>query len=656
MEDKKISPKRSLFQPDLPHPFPEDSLRPSDNRPGSERPVPGLQGADDDDYRGLVFQEPSRRVFQAGRPPDTERRLDRHQVKHRRSRRGCFTCRARKVKCDETRPVCVRCRKACKECKFPEESGSLSKDRHATSHARAHSQGERVPIGHESLRSMRHSRSIDSLRAPEVTTRPPPSIPDDELSPSSSSTAPPKSLSSEEFSVSSSSTAPPRHVLSRALISQRTSPELQFYLDFYRKHLSYHHFMWNHDCCDFISSYLPDEALEFEPLLYALIALSSYVYTVSRKPNGSLQDFIPFYSKSLSLLRRHLGNGDGNTLQFLMAILMLATFEEYLGDLISVTAHSEAARSIITATYTPEEMTESIYTAKILEWYLHFDLYSALLSGNETIHQRWFMALHGYWDHLKREHSENFDYMIEERFSAIRVLAADLGNLTTRHRHSPPDSPAFKADAVALSRRVTAWYKDLDPPGFNIKHILEDPKAPPPMTPKSDRIWPYCVVLMKFWSCEMMMKLQLAKIPHHADEMTPDVGLLAGKICKMYEAIVLHDPVPGAAHGIYTTLGPVGIVLAKSPEGNLWYRRHLASIESMGRVFSGPYRERLTAVLQCDPDWWLPNDELRTPIIKAVRQFMVDRMADSKTPKDRHKDLASLAGFFDKLNMNASKE
>ncbi|TIB82299.1 hypothetical protein E3Q06_00326 [Wallemia mellicola] len=39
--------------------------------------------------------------------------------KFRRSRKGCYTCRARKIKCDEGRPVCHRCQVAKRECKFP---------------------------------------------------------------------------------------------------------------------------------------------------------------------------------------------------------------------------------------------------------------------------------------------------------------------------------------------------------------------------------------------------------------------------------------------------------------------------------------------------------------------------------------------------------
>lgn len=44
-------------------------------------------------------------------PPKTQRNRRKStpgpdHIKHRRTRSGCFTCRGRRVKCDETRPIC----------------------------------------------------------------------------------------------------------------------------------------------------------------------------------------------------------------------------------------------------------------------------------------------------------------------------------------------------------------------------------------------------------------------------------------------------------------------------------------------------------------------------------------------------------------------
>ena len=647
---KRSMSDKSVFQPYLSRPFPDDFSHTAGYGTGSpDNPdMPSGDDDDDDDDEGITLQEPSQHVFQSVGPAESSGRVpERQPVKHRRSRKGCFTCRARKVKCDETRPVCIRCRKACKECKFPEETGP-SKDRKAPAPAREEPQTEPLRVEDESTPSLTHSKSSESLGRSETPSTQPKSLPES-LSMTRTPTARPRSVPGSLGRSEEASTSPaPAQMPSMEPISA----EMQFYLDFYQKEMSYHHFQWNYDCCNFITSYLVLQAQAFEPLLYAVVALAAYMYTVNRKPNGTLQDFLPFYSKSLLLLRTHLESSNGTLPQFLMTMLTLALIEGYFGDLVNLTSHQNAARRIITAAYTPETMTESVYMTKILDWYLHFDLYMGLLSGNESIDQRWFLAVHTYWDKMKKEHSENKEYGYEERFSATRVLAAGLGNLTVSHRHSPPDDPDFRSEAEALSRQVTAWYKDLEAPDFDLKQVLENPSVAPPTSPSTGNIWPYCSTVMKFWSCELLLKLQLAKIPNYSDDVASEVAVLAGKLCKMYEAFKNFDPTPGAAIGMFSVLGPAGFVLAKSLEGCMWYRRQLAATESSGIVFSRPYRQRFSAVLQIDSDWWLPNEEMRTPIIKAVRQFADDRTNESNVQQERHKDLASLAGFFDKMSIS----
>ena len=42
-------------------------------------------------------------------------------LKRRRTRNGCLTCRARRVCCDDARPICERCRKGKRVCERPEQ-------------------------------------------------------------------------------------------------------------------------------------------------------------------------------------------------------------------------------------------------------------------------------------------------------------------------------------------------------------------------------------------------------------------------------------------------------------------------------------------------------------------------------------------------------
>ncbi|KAM7207492.1 hypothetical protein V8F20_002178 [Naviculisporaceae sp. PSN 640] len=44
--------------------------------------------------------------------------------RHKKSRRGCLECKRRHIKCDETRPHCINCTTAERECSFPAGSGS----------------------------------------------------------------------------------------------------------------------------------------------------------------------------------------------------------------------------------------------------------------------------------------------------------------------------------------------------------------------------------------------------------------------------------------------------------------------------------------------------------------------------------------------------
>ncbi|GFZ49763.1 hypothetical protein JCM24511_07166 [Saitozyma sp. JCM 24511] len=55
-------------------------------------------------------------------------RLDTARASEKRSRRGCATCRARRVKCDEQQPVCGECARRKDECTWTTivQSGSAT--------------------------------------------------------------------------------------------------------------------------------------------------------------------------------------------------------------------------------------------------------------------------------------------------------------------------------------------------------------------------------------------------------------------------------------------------------------------------------------------------------------------------------------------------
>ncbi|KDR75227.1 hypothetical protein GALMADRAFT_249209 [Galerina marginata CBS 339.88] len=52
----------------------------------------------------------------SSRPDMTQRK----RPKYTRSKTGCLTCRVKKIKCDETKPNCMRCTHGSRECSWPE--------------------------------------------------------------------------------------------------------------------------------------------------------------------------------------------------------------------------------------------------------------------------------------------------------------------------------------------------------------------------------------------------------------------------------------------------------------------------------------------------------------------------------------------------------
>ncbi|KAF7618004.1 hypothetical protein AFLA_006911 [Aspergillus flavus NRRL3357] len=56
------------------------------------------------------------------------RQEKRHRARHLKSRKGCYTCKQRRVKCDEVRPVCGACSFRGESCSFPPPAPSIMTD------------------------------------------------------------------------------------------------------------------------------------------------------------------------------------------------------------------------------------------------------------------------------------------------------------------------------------------------------------------------------------------------------------------------------------------------------------------------------------------------------------------------------------------------
>ena len=102
--------------------------------------------------------------------------------------------------------------------------------------------------------------------------------------------------------------------------------DLQFYLDYHKEKLTFHHYKFKHDANHFLHHILIEQALNYDPLLYAVIGFAAFQYAVERE-DGKIQHFLSYYNKSVSLLRRSLSDNQRHTDATMLTILQLATFE-----------------------------------------------------------------------------------------------------------------------------------------------------------------------------------------------------------------------------------------------------------------------------------------------------------------------------------------
>ena len=104
------------------------------------------------------------------------------------------------------------------------------------------------------------------------------------------------------------------------------SQDLQFYLEYHITRLNYHHYFFKHDANHFLHNILVEHALQYTPLLYAVVGFAAFQSSVTRA-DGKIQDFLCYYNNSVSLLRTSLVQNQKHTDATMLTILQLATFE-----------------------------------------------------------------------------------------------------------------------------------------------------------------------------------------------------------------------------------------------------------------------------------------------------------------------------------------
>ncbi|KAF2092178.1 hypothetical protein K490DRAFT_13455, partial [Saccharata proteae CBS 121410] len=573
-------------------------------------------------------------------------------VKHRRTRSGCYTCRNRRVKCDETHPVCDRCRKGNRECVYPEPSSGAKVSRSRTKSANSPDSGSSAeeaegegksslpPIldddetGNEASSQQQDSRRTSHTAREQSDT---PSL-THEKSPSPSTESSNSVIHQHSRPIASRTSS--KQALRTSAVG-RTWAELpsdvRFYLDFFRNNVSHHHYALKFDGADFMRTTFLDIAVHNDPLLYAVTGFAAYHHTLT-KPDGRIQDFLKYYNKSVSLLRESLARNQRRTPATLLTILQLATFEEYLGDWVNLIGHQKAAYQIITELYTPETIMQNETLRRIITWYVRFDLFGGLLSGYETVLSRdWFVACNQYYVQQTRDRPRDLCSKFEERLSLCRLFATDVSVLFSRRAKGVMDDETFNSECEALERRFESWHEELDPALIDpSKRIMDFTGAPPPdpddiVDPYKPNVmyggdlFPMNITFIDYWAIFIMFKLQLAMAQRTMPD--PELVKISYDICQMFEAVEKHPESPtGIVIEAQASLGIATLFLPKDQRHIMWCRRKFAKVEQLGYIYPETFRSRMSVTWNEDVSrWWLPDDEGYPGIIQAIRSFIEDR-------------------------------
>lgn len=636
-------------------------------------------------------------------PPKTQRNrrksapgLD--HIKHRRTRSGCFTCRNRRVKCDEARPICERCKKGKRECNYPEPSkgtaASGSKEGTSRSEqASPNSSNEDDDDEEDMVRDIKLETIADeSEDADDITlgqlrfTRPKNQPRHTSTSASSSAFAQgsetpsfdrAKSSSSPSVSTGTSSSLTPAVAHFPDLLAQdmgarpefsRLPADLQFYLNYYVENITHYHYCMLTDSGNFYKEFLPMQALQNEALLYALVGFAAYHHTL-KNPEGQIKDFLQYYHKSVTLLLGFLGKKEKNNIGTIMTILQLATIEEYLGDWVSLMGHQKAAMIFLKELFTPQTVTQSPIYMAILTWYVRFDVFVGLIGSFETtLPTQWFTATIEHYEAQTRAEPEKLLWKIEERSASLRLVTVEMSILYGQGARGELSQEDYFSEHRRLSNALHEWKVkwDQDPALADPSLFVRDfdrKRSPDP----DDIVDPYAPGVLYhpplFASTLLHCEWHSIIVMHESqgltgagpavdEEQLVKLGYHAYQICRIFETVEMWPEAPsGTLIIIQACLAIAALFLPRDSRHHKWIRRKFALLETLGYIFPLTMRMRMAELFgdHSYVRWWLPNDEGLTPLLKSLRLFADERNATATTPQSEN--LREIRHIFAKMQL-----
>lgn len=638
-------------------------------------------------HLGAFSDQPMLHISNAGRGRKqsmTAPAFGNEHVKHRRTRSGCFMCRSRRVKCDESRPICTRCKKGNRDCVYPDPPSSRSsklKDGSSSSQRASPKSSDDGENGDNDQETKFLEPIMDEDEPEESSTD---GVSDSQMSGtrtggssiqdfarresadsvSQDGNAQSSPATSNGNSLGYRTTATPSLYLNIPteghLDWSHLPPDYQHYMNYFVENITSFHYSISHDEENFFGLILPSLAVQYEPLLNAVVGFSAYHSTL-QNPNGKIQEFLKYYNKSVTSLLESIKTKDMDNVLTLVTILQLLTTEEYFGDWINLMGHQKAAFQVICKIFSPDTVLKTAIGRACLDWYTRYDCFVALMGGFPTdLSKEWFDLMNDHHRSRMIVNPEDLNCKISLRSTQLRAISYDMSMLYARGGRGQIEPEGFAQEHTRITQELlnwkSTWETILSIPEYLVTDFSHRREADP-----DDIVDPYMpgllykgplftnTLIYTEWESIMIMHLsQSSDVP--AEQVFVNTAKHAYAICQYFENVQYWPLKPkGALIPLQCCVSIASLFLPRDYRHQMWVRRKLALMDTMGFIYPTPQRLKLAQLFR-DPScarWWLPNDEGLTPILQAIRAFADER--NTAAVNVQHENLREVRHIFAKL-------
>jgi hypothetical protein len=261
---------------------------------------------------------------------------------------------------------------------------------------------------------------------------------------------------------------------------------------------------------------------------------------------------------------------------------------------VNCMAHSTAAYQILTELYTPETVVENESLRMMLQWYVHFDVFAGMTSGNGTVLGReWFQAQHD-WDRLQvQQKPDDIKQKYRERFSRYRVVAADAAIMFAKRKRGVITQEELEDKCKELMAELDNGEEQLNPALKDPSKLITDFSGARPRDPESivdpyepnilygAELFPTNHLIVQIMAMRLMFRYQMSEM--QGKPRMPQGQQLAFRMCQLIEAMQYYPgSPPSILLGLQANVAMASAWLPQDEKHSMWGRRKLAAVEAQG--------------------------------------------------------------------------